>query len=97
MPDDRGAPQAGSANAKIITITGSLPADWLREVETIFFEASGRSFEPGATRDEFRQRWLGRYLDAPGDPVLVALVGTTIAQAAFSCRSMWSTSVQRRR
>jgi GNAT superfamily N-acetyltransferase len=79
VPADRGAPPPGAAAIEIVTIAGSLPAAWLGEVETIFFEASGRSFEAGPARDEFRWRWLGRYLDAPGDPVLVALAGTSVA------------------
>jgi GNAT superfamily N-acetyltransferase len=79
VPDDRGALHVGPANTEIVAVTGSLPAAWLREVETIFFEASGRSFEPGPARDAFRQRWLGRYLNAPGDPVLVALAGPSVA------------------
>jgi GNAT superfamily N-acetyltransferase len=79
VPDDRSAPHVGPADAEIVAITGSLPAAWLREVETILFEASGRSFAPGPARDEFRQRWLGRYLDAPGDPLFVALAGTSVA------------------
>src|SRR5262245_16712755 len=65
VPDDRGAPYVGPASTEIVAVTGSLPPAWLREVETIFFEASGRSFEAGPARDAFRQRWLGRYLDAP--------------------------------
>lgn len=32
-------------------------------VEAVFFEASGRTFEPGPERDAFRERWLGRYLE----------------------------------
>jgi GNAT superfamily N-acetyltransferase len=79
VPDDRGAPPERPASAEIISIAGSLPAAWLAQVETIFFEASGRSFEPGPAREQFRQRWLGRYLDAPADPVLVALAGATVA------------------
>jgi GNAT superfamily N-acetyltransferase len=79
VPDDRGTPPVGSANPEIVAVTGRLPSAWLHQVETIFFEASGREFGPGRARDEFRQRWLGRYLDAPGDPVLVALAGTSVA------------------
>lgn len=33
------------------------------DLERIFFEASGRTFEPGAERDAFRERWLGRFLE----------------------------------
>jgi GNAT superfamily N-acetyltransferase len=79
VSDDRGALHVGSANTEIVAIKGSLPAAWRGEMETIFFEASGRAFEPGPAREKFRQRWLGRYLDAPGDPVLVALAGTSVA------------------
>jgi GNAT superfamily N-acetyltransferase len=57
----------------------TLPPAWREQVESIFFAASGRSFMPGPERDWFRYRWLGRYLDAPGDPVLVAIVGETVA------------------
>jgi GNAT superfamily N-acetyltransferase len=31
-------------------------------IEAIFFEASGRTFEPGPEREAFRERWLGRFL-----------------------------------
>src|SRR5262245_6548790 len=73
-----GAPERPAA-PEIVAMAGSLPAAWLAQVEAIFFEASGRSFEPGPARDAFRERWLGRYLDAPADPVLVAIAGTRVA------------------
>jgi GNAT superfamily N-acetyltransferase len=79
VPDDRRARPPSPASTEIITIAGSLPSAWLTQVEAIFFEASGRSFEPGPARDEFRQRWLGRYLDVPADPVLVAIAKATVA------------------
>jgi len=78
VPDDPRARPVPPAGTEIITIAGSLPPAWLTQVETIFFEASGRSFEPGPARDEFRQRWLGRYLDAPADPVLVAIADAIV-------------------
>ena len=62
-----------------IVVTSNLPPAWRQQVEMIFFEASGRTFVPGPDRDWFRYRWLERYLDAPGDPVLVAIVGETVA------------------
>jgi GNAT superfamily N-acetyltransferase len=68
-----------SAAADIIAITGSLPTAWRRQVETIFFEASGRSFEPGPEREAFLQRWLGRYLEYAGDRVLLALAGEAVS------------------
>ena len=71
--------QATAAVAAIIPIAGNLSPAWLRQVEGIFFEASGRTFAPGPEREAFRQRWLGRYLDTRGDPVLLAIVGETVA------------------
>ena len=65
--------------AEIIAISGSLPTAWRRQVENIFFEASGRSFEPGPEREAFLQRWLGRYLEHAGDRVLLALAGETVS------------------
>src|SRR5262245_47214524 len=62
-----------------IVATRNLPTAWREQVENIFFEASGRTFVPGAARDWFHYRWLGRYLDAPGDPVLLAIAGETVA------------------
>ena len=62
-----------------IVVSSNLPPAWRQHVESIFFEASGRTFVPGPDRDWFRYRWLERYLDAPGDPVLVAIVGETVA------------------
>lgn len=52
-----------------------LPSQLLAQVETIFFEASGRAFIPGPERDAFRERWLGRYLHGGTDVVLVAIEG----------------------
>jgi GNAT superfamily N-acetyltransferase len=58
----------------IVRATGTpLSPNLLRQVETIFFEASGRTFAPGPERDAFRERWLGRYLDSGADEVLLAL------------------------
>lgn len=51
----------------------------MAQVEAIFFEASGRTFEPGPERDAFRERWLGRYLEGGSDVVLVALDGAAHA------------------
>jgi GNAT superfamily N-acetyltransferase len=44
-------------------------------MEAIFFEAGGRVFQPGPQREEFRERWLARYLDGGSDVVLLALSG----------------------
>ena len=60
-------------------MTSNLPPAWRQQIESICLEASGRTFVPGPDRDWFRYRWLGRYLDAPGDPVVVAIVGEMLA------------------
>jgi GNAT superfamily N-acetyltransferase len=66
--------------ARIVRTTGSeIAPALLRQVEDIFFEASGRSFAPGPERDAFRERWLGRYLTGGTDAVLLALDGGTVA------------------
>jgi GNAT superfamily N-acetyltransferase len=44
-------------------------------MEAVFFEASGRTFAPGPEREEFRERWLGRYLQTGSDVILLALCG----------------------
>jgi GNAT superfamily N-acetyltransferase len=64
------------ANVRIETLVPAAhtPA-LLAEVDAIFFEASGRTFEPGPERDAFRERWLGRYLQGGTDLVLLALDG----------------------
>ena len=54
-----------------------LEAPWrhpelIAQVEAIFWQTAARTFPPGAERDAFRERWLGRYLEG-GDVVLVAL------------------------
>jgi GNAT superfamily N-acetyltransferase len=60
----------------IVRATGTgLTAPFRRQVEAIFFDASGRTFEPGPERDAFRERWLGRYLDSGTDEVFLALAG----------------------
>jgi len=51
----------------------ALVASARRQVETIFFEASTRTFEPGPEREAFLERWLGRYLAGPEDEILLAL------------------------
>ena len=62
------------ADVTIVRTTGApLAAPVRRQVDAIFFEASGRTFEPGAERDAFRERWLGRYLDSGTDEVFLAL------------------------
>jgi GNAT superfamily N-acetyltransferase len=62
------------ADITIVRTTGApLAAPVQRQVDAIFFETSGRIFEPGPERDAFRERWLGRYLDSGTDEVLLAL------------------------
>lgn len=47
---------------------GLIPA-----IEAIFFGAAARSYAPGPEREAFRARWLGRFLDCPRDPLLLAI------------------------
>jgi GNAT superfamily N-acetyltransferase len=79
VPNPKAPLQPTCAVAAIVSISGGLPRAWCDQVETIFFQASGRSFAPGPERDAFRQRWLGRYLEHAGDIVLLALVAETVA------------------
>jgi GNAT superfamily N-acetyltransferase len=51
------------------------PRNFRQQIDAIFFEASVPKFEPGAERDAFRERWLGRYLRGGTDVVLLALAG----------------------
>jgi GNAT superfamily N-acetyltransferase len=63
-----------SDGARIVDVA---PADLtpalLEQIDTIFFEASGRSFTSAPERAAFRERWLGRYLQGGTDVVLLAL------------------------
>lgn len=47
----------------------------IEQIDTIFFEASSRTFPPGPERDAFRDRWLGRYLKGGSDALFLALQG----------------------
>jgi GNAT superfamily N-acetyltransferase len=47
----------------------------IEQINTIFFEASSRTFPPGPERDAFRERWLGRYLRGGSDALFLALQG----------------------
>src|SRR5688572_26875039 len=64
------------AQASIARMSGpECPARILAQIEAIFFETSARPPPPGAERDAFRERWLGRYLRGGTDVLLVALAG----------------------
>jgi GNAT superfamily N-acetyltransferase len=45
----------------------------IARVDAIFWQTAACTFPPGAERDAFRERWLGRYLEGGSDVVLVAL------------------------
>jgi len=66
---------------RIIRLVDREPAPGLlAQVDNIFFEASGRTFQSGPEREVFRERWLGRYLQGGTDVVLVAISDdTTVA------------------
>jgi GNAT superfamily N-acetyltransferase len=54
-----------------------LDAPWhhpelIAQVDAIFWQTAARTFPPGAEREAFRERWLGRYLKG-SDVVLLAL------------------------
>ena len=49
-------------------------SELIAQVEAIFWQTAARPLPPGAERDAFQERWLGRYLEG-GDVVLVALAG----------------------
>jgi len=58
----------------------SLAPDVLGQIDSIFFEASTRTFPPGPEREAFRERWLGRYLhDDVGDALFLATERCTVA------------------
>jgi len=62
--------------ARIVrTVGGELEPALIAQLDAIFFEASGRTFEPGPEREAFRERWLGRYLRGGTDVALLALSG----------------------
>lgn len=42
-------------------------------IDDIFFGSAARAYPPGDERAAFRERWLGRFLSTPGDPLLLAL------------------------
>src|SRR5262245_20403799 len=78
-----GVGQSVSGDARIVRMDhGGLTPALLAQIDDIFFEASGRTFPPGADRDAFRERWLGRYLRGGTDVVLLAL-GPTGAVAGY--------------
>jgi GNAT superfamily N-acetyltransferase len=63
-----------SVSIEIVRVTPTdLTPDLLAQTEAIFFEASGRTFEPGGERDAFRERWFGRYLSGGSDALFLAL------------------------
>jgi GNAT superfamily N-acetyltransferase len=75
-----------SANVRIVDLkTAPASPQLLKEIEAIFFAASGRSFDLGAERDAFHERWLGRYLWTATDVALVAVEGGNTAGYLVGC------------
>jgi GNAT superfamily N-acetyltransferase len=58
---------------------GHLTSALLAQIDTIFFGAASRTYPPGAERDAFRERWLGRYLQGGSDALFLATEGNTVA------------------
>jgi hypothetical protein len=79
VPNLEAASAKIASSVEIVHGVGRLPRPWLEQIETIFFEASGRTFAPGSERDAFRQRWLGRYLEHEADRVVLALTADGVA------------------
>lgn len=73
-------------NGALASARGLMP-----EIDAIFFGAAARTYPQGPERDAFRERWLGRFLTASDDPLLLAfgasgevagyLVGTLVNAA----------------
>ncbi|HEX5599584.1 MAG TPA: GNAT family N-acetyltransferase [Hyphomicrobiaceae bacterium] len=66
---------SGSPNAVTIARLREAPdsGSASEAIEAIFFESSGRRFDNEASRAEFLERWLGRYLTHYPEYVFVAL------------------------
>ncbi|RTL63830.1 MAG: N-acetyltransferase [Hyphomicrobiales bacterium] len=47
-------------------------------IEAIFFATAARPYPEGPERDAFLEKWLGRFLAAPDDVLLVALDGDQV-------------------
>lgn len=57
-------------------------------IDTVFFESSGtKSFESKAAREDFRERWLGRYLTQNPEYVYVAVAEQQVG-SEFSDRQV---------
>jgi GNAT superfamily N-acetyltransferase len=60
----------------------ALEAPWhhpelIHQVDAIFWQTAARTLPPGREREDFRERWLGRYLKGGSDVVLIARAGET--------------------
>lgn len=62
----------------IETLTGAQAAQrgLIPAIDEIFFGAAARTYPAGPEREAFRERWLGRFLANPHDPLVLALAGT---------------------
>jgi GNAT superfamily N-acetyltransferase len=59
---------------RIVRLAGpDCPPHLLAQIDAIFWETTRRVPPPGAEREAFRERWLGRYLQGGSDVVLAAL------------------------
>jgi len=67
-----------NAGVKIERMSGAeaLRRGLVPAIDAIFFDTAARTYEQGPERDAFRERWLGRFLDHPPDPLLVASTAT---------------------
>lgn len=60
---------------RIVRLTGAEAEarGYIPGIENVFFATAARVYPAGAERMAFRERWLGRFLDNPADPLLLAL------------------------
>lgn len=63
-------PAIEALSAAEAAVRGLMPG-----IENIFFASASRHYVPGAERDAFRERWLGRYLGGGHDVLLVGTLG----------------------
>ena len=70
------------------------PDALLRQVEAIFWETTRRIPNPGAEREAFRERWLGRYLGGR-DVVLLAVAEKSIV-AGYLVGALDNPALQKR-
>lgn len=70
---------------RLVEIGKAERAQALLDIDAIFFEASGRSFEPGPAREAFHERWLGRFITDEADHFFLAISGHGVIGYLAGC------------